>query len=113
MVAGLVASDEDFTDGERAFVEKVLAGFEIPQSEWEAIYPLVDPQDARSEIAKLNGSARETAIDLLVQAAAADGKVVEEEWQYLNAVADAMKIHRSVVEFRLNKLVGTTIASAG
>lgn len=105
MVAGLVASDEDFTDGERAFVEKVLAQFGIPESEWEAIYPLVDPEDARAEIANLNGAARTMAIDLLVQAAAADGKIVAEEVRYLNAVAEAMKVHPSVVETRLRKAI--------
>ena len=111
MVAGLVASDEDFTDGERVFVEKVLAGFGIPESEWEAIYPLVDPATARDEIAKLNGAGREAAIQLLVQAAAADGQVVEEERKYLEAVADAMGIHHSVIEFRLSKAVSSAVAA--
>ena len=106
MVAGLVASDEDFTDSERAFVEKVLGEFGIPEEEWEAIYPLVDPEEARSEIAKLNGAARETAVNLLVQAAAADGKIVQEELNYLHSVVDAMSVHKSVVEFRLRKVMG-------
>ncbi len=107
MVAGLVASDEDFTDTERAFVEKVLGEFGIPESEWDAIFPLVEPDQAREEIAKLNGAAREMAINLLVQAAAADGKIVDEERQYLSAVAEAMAIHQSVIEFRLNKVMGS------
>ncbi len=106
MVAGLVASDEEFTDTERAFVEKVLGEFGIPEEEWDAIYPLVDPEEARSEIAKLNGAARETAVNLLVQAAAADGKIVAEELNYLHSVVDAMSVHKSVVEFRLRKIMG-------
>ncbi len=106
MVAGLVASDEEFTDSERAFVEKVLGEFGIPEEEWDAIYPLVDPDEARSEIAKLNGTAREMAVNLLVQAAAADGKIVEEELRYLNSVVDAMAVHPSVIEFRLRKIMG-------
>jgi uncharacterized tellurite resistance protein B-like protein len=110
MVAGLVASDEDFTDSERAFVEKVLNGFGIPESEWEAIYPLVDPVSAKQEIAKLPSAARETAINLLVEAAAADGKIVDEERQYLDAVAAAMSIHSSVVEFRLSKAMSERAA---
>jgi tellurite resistance protein len=111
MVAGLVASDEDFTDDERAFVEKVLAEFGIPEDEWDAIYPLVDPGQARDEIAKLNGAAREAAVRVLVQAALADGRVVDEERQYLHAVADAMCVHRSVIEFRLNKLMASVPAA--
>lgn len=111
MVAGLVASDEEFTDTERAFVEKVLSEFGIPESEWEAIYPLVDPVQARDEIAKLPSAARELAINLLVQAAAADGKIVDEERQFLDAVADAMSIHSSVIEFRLSKAMGATRAA--
>ncbi len=106
MVAGLVASDEEFTDSERAFVEKVLGEFGIPEEEWDAIYPLVDPDEARAEIAKLNGTAREMAVNLLVQAAAADGKIVEEELRYLNSVVDAMAVHSSVIEFRLRKIMG-------
>lgn len=112
MVAGLVASDEDFTDSERAFVEKVLGEFGLPPSEWDAIFPLVEPDQAREAIAGLNGAAREMAINLLVQAAAADGKIVDEERQYLGAVADAMSIHPSVIEFRLNKAIGAGPASS-
>jgi tellurite resistance protein len=112
MVAGLVASDEDFTDSERAFVEKVLSEFGLPASEWDAIFPLVEPDQAREAIAALNGAARELAINLLVQAAAADGKIVDEERQYLGAVADAMSIHPSVIEFRLSKAIGTGPASS-
>lgn len=107
MVAGLVASDEDFTDGERAFVEKVLGEFGIPESDWDAIYPLVEPEEARAEISALTGAARELAINLLVQAAAADGKIVAEEVQYLNAVAHAMSVHSSVVDWRLRKALDT------
>lgn len=103
MVAGLVASDEDFTDTERAFVEKVMSQFGIPKTEWDAIFPLVDPEEATAEIAALNGAAREVTMNLLVQAAAADGHIADEEVQYLNAVAKAMGVHPSVVEFRLRK----------
>lgn len=113
MIAGLVASDEDFTDTERAFVEKVLKEFGIPETEWEAIYPLVDPVEAKDEIARLPSAARELAINLLVQAAAADGVIVDEERQFLAAVADAMSIHFSVVEFRLNKAMESSRAAAG
>jgi len=113
MVAGLVASDEDFTDGERVFVEKVLGEFGIPQSDWDAIYPLVDPEEARAEISGLQGAAREMAINLLVQAAAADGKVVDEELQFLSAVADAMSIHPSVIEWRLRKVMEAPPLSTG
>jgi tellurite resistance protein len=107
MVAGLVASDEDFTETERTFVEKVLANFGIPEEEWDAIFPLVSPAEARNEISKLTGAARETAVNLLVQAAAADGKIVAEEREYLDAVADAMSIHSTVMEFRLNKAMAS------
>ena len=101
MVAGLVASDEEFTESEREFVERVLTQFDIPKDEWDAIYPLVDPEEAQAEIARLNGRAREVTIDLLVQAAAADGKIADEELAYLQAVAKAMSVHQSVIEYRL------------
>lgn len=103
MIAGLVASDEDFTDSERVFVEKVMTSFGIPKDEWDAIFPLVEPDEAASEIGRLNGSARETAINLLVEAAAADGKIVDEERDYLSAVARAMSVHQEVIDYRLRK----------
>lgn len=112
MVAGLVASDEEFTDSEREFVEKVMGQFGIPKSEWDAIFPLVEPEEASAEIAALNGTARELTMNLLVQAAAADGVIADEEVAYLNAVADAMGVHQQVVEFRLRKAMEQVSASA-
>jgi uncharacterized tellurite resistance protein B-like protein len=101
MVAGLVASDEDFADAERAFLDKVLAQFGIPEHEWDAIFPLVDPEEAAQTMRSLDAMTQKEAFELLLEGAMADGKVVDEERAYLKLIGNAIGLDDSAVSDRL------------
>lgn len=90
MIAGLVASDEDFADTERHFLDKVLHQFGIPEDEWDAIFPLLEHNEAEAAIKTLEPMAQKETFDLLVAAAMADGFVTSEEREYLTVIGKAI-----------------------
>ena len=42
LIAGLIVADDDLSAAEEAFLDKLLAKFDIPESERDAIFPIVD-----------------------------------------------------------------------
>jgi uncharacterized tellurite resistance protein B-like protein len=104
IVAGLVVSDDDFSPEEEAFIERMLVRFGI--SDREAIFPIVDRDEAAAGIRALPAAVQEEALDTLVAAAVADGKVVDEERAYLTAVGGAMGLDAAAVEARIAKALG-------
>ncbi len=105
MLGGLVTSDLDVGDDERAFLDKVMAQFEIPESEWDALFPLMEPQEARDALLELEPPVREEALNLLIQAAAVDRVVNEAEREYLDCVASAVGIDDSELSRRIEALL--------
>jgi hypothetical protein len=105
LVAGLIASDDEFEDSERGFVEKVLSRFGIPKTEWNVIFPLIDTEAAAETIRAMTEDTQEVAFELLLGAAAADGKVTEAERAFLLAVADEIEVDEGEVDRRLAALV--------
>lgn len=101
MVAGLVASDEDFSDSERHFLDKVLKQFGIPESEWDAIFPLVEHDEAVDAIQELDPVAQKETFELLLEAALVDSEVTSEERAYLSAVGVAMGMNDGEVTSRI------------
>jgi uncharacterized tellurite resistance protein B-like protein len=106
MVAGLVASDEDFDDSERQFVDKVLVRFGIPETEWDAIFPLLEHDEAEAAMWRLDEAAQKETFELLLEAALADGTVVEAEREYLEIVGRAMGLSTEAVHARIAGGVG-------
>lgn len=101
MIAGLVASDDDFDDSERLFVDKVLARFGIPESEWDAIFPLVEHDEAEAALRTLDESAQRETFELLLQAAHADGHIAESERAYLELVGRAIGLTEEAIDDRI------------
>lgn len=101
LVAGIVITDEDLDPREEAFVERMLVGFGLDSDQRDVIFPLVDAEEAASAIAEMPREIQEEALRLLLEAAAADGKVVPEEREYLHAVARAMSVSDQEIERRL------------
>lgn len=92
LIAGLVVADDDLQPSEEAFLDRMLAQFDIPTSERDSIYPIVDRSEAAMAIRELPEHSRRAALDLLIDAATADGVVVREERAYLDAVASEMGV---------------------
>lgn len=103
LVAGIVVSDEDLDPAEEAFVDRMLSKFGLNVSDREVIFPLVDSEEASREIAALPEKVQGEALSLLVEAACADGKIADEEREYLYAVADALKVEHSDIDKRLDE----------
>ncbi len=101
LVAGIVVTDDELDPREEAFVERMLARFGLDPSERDAIFPLVDGEEAARDLAKMPEDVRGEAFSLLVQAAAADDKVVPEEREYLLAVGRALGLSEDDVDLRI------------
>lgn len=106
LIAGIVIADEDLDPAEDAFIDKLLAKFGLDPSERDAIFPLVDGDEAGTALREMPSETREEAFSLLVEAAAADGKIVEEEREYLAQVANAIGVPRQELESRLKEALG-------
>jgi uncharacterized tellurite resistance protein B-like protein len=101
LIAGIVVSDDDLEASEEAFLDRMLAKFEIPQSERDTIFPIVDREEAAAAIRALPGDLQKTVLSLLIEAAAADGKIAPEERTYLKVVADEMGVEAAEVDREL------------
>ena len=108
MVGGLLTSDTDVDDRERAFLDKLLVEFNVPTEEWDAIFPLMEAEDARAELERLNPEMQQDVFQILLSAATADESITDEEEEYLRTVGQAiglstgsldalMKQHRELV----------------
>lgn len=103
LVAGLVVADDDLDEKEDAFITRVLAKFGIPEDQRETIFPIVDRSEAAAEIKTLPADVQQETLALLIEAAAADGKVMPEEEDYLLTVGDALGISQKDMYARMEK----------
>ncbi|MEZ4231798.1 MAG: hypothetical protein R3B89_21665 [Polyangiaceae bacterium] len=105
LIAGIVVSDDDLDDQEDAFITRMLTKFSIPLEEREVIFPIIDSSEAAASILTLPESVRDEAFSLLVEAACVDGKVVDEEREYLEKVAEALDLS-SELDTRIKQQLG-------
>ena len=101
LVAGLVVADDDLEPAEDAFVDKMLAKFEIPADERDTIFPIVDRSEAAEMIRQLPKDAQTTALELLIEATVADGVVAPEEKAYLEAVGKELGVSSDELDKRV------------
>lgn len=108
LIAGIVVSDDDLDPKEEAFVDRLLARFDIPDSEREVIFPIIDSDEARDSMKSLPADVQEEAFALLIEAAAADGSIVPEELTYLEAVAEVVGVTKDALSDRLAEALKKT-----
>jgi len=101
LVAGLIVSDDDFSPEEETFIERMLERFGIDDR--AHIFPILDRTEAADSVRALPPAVQEEAMRTLVQAALADGKVVDEERGFLHAVGEAMGLDAAAVDGRIRK----------
>ncbi|MBI4704324.1 MAG: hypothetical protein HY744_24735 [Deltaproteobacteria bacterium] len=101
LIAGIVVADDDLDEKEDAFVDRLLDKFAIPGKDRSVIFPIVDPQEAAAAMRVLPAEAQEEALGLLVEAAAIDGRIAEEERAYLKAVARVIGVADDELEKRI------------
>lgn len=103
LVAGIVVADDDLDDKEDAFLDRLLVTFGVPAEQRDELFPIVDRDEAAAEMKTLPKDVQNDVFTRLIEAACADGKVVEEERAYLHAVADAIGVTHEDVDARLKK----------
>jgi 2-hydroxychromene-2-carboxylate isomerase len=101
LIAGLVVTDDELDDKEDAFIERMLASFGIPSSDRNEIFPIVDKSEAAAALKEMTSELQQRTVDLLIKAAAVDGKIVAEEQAYLDAVANAVGLAHDELERRV------------
>ncbi len=101
LVAGLVVSDDDFSPEEEDFITRILVRFGIDDR--QLIFPIVDRSEAAAAVRALPPAVQEEALDVLIEAAVSDGKVVEEERVYLRVVGWAMGLAAGAVDARVDE----------
>lgn len=100
LVAGILVSDEHFSEAEQSFLQRVYARCGLPMDEWATVEP-IPVGEASAALRALPEDARVKVAALLVEAAVADGIVDARERVYLLVAAAAMGIDAVVMEQRI------------
>jgi len=103
LIAGLVVADDDLDPTEEAFIERLLAkcGFE-PETRG-TLFPIVDREEAAAAMKALPEQVQAYVLDMMIDAAAADGKVVATEQRFLETVGEALGIDLEELRQRIDK----------
>ena len=107
LVAGIVIADDILDDHEEKFLDRLLESFGI-ESGRDAVFPLVDREEAAVHMKALPKDAQDEAMRLLIEAACVDGQIASEEREYLLAVAAAIEMPPNVLARRVAEQLGKT-----
>ena len=105
LVAGIVVTDDVLDPAEEAFVDKMLDNMGIADEERAVIFPILDGEEAAESLARMSEAIQAEVIELLIQAAAADGQIVPEEEEYLAAVAKVAGVADDELKTRLQAAI--------
>jgi uncharacterized tellurite resistance protein B-like protein len=105
LVAGIVVADNDLDDAEDKFLDRMLVRFGIPASERDMLFPIVDKDEAAVEMRSLPVDLQHETVTLLIEAAAADGKIATEERAYMQAVAEVIGLAPAEMDQKLDSAV--------
>jgi uncharacterized tellurite resistance protein B-like protein len=101
LIAGMLSSDQGMDVHEAAFLQRVRKNFGVPKG--AAVQPIVDRDQAVAKLLGFSEQAREETLELLIKAAAADGKVAPEERGYLEVIAGSLQIGADELDDRLQQ----------
>jgi uncharacterized tellurite resistance protein B-like protein len=102
LVAGIIATDREFHPDELQFLLRTFRTFGIATgADDEAVSPTTTTFEAAKAMSELPLDVREEAMDLLVDTAVCDGKVVPAERAFLFAVARAAGIDEDRIDERI------------
>ena len=102
LVMGIIATDQELHPTELQFMLKIFKAFGVASgAEDEAISPTTRSFEAEKAMKALPADVRQEAIELLLDSAVVDGKVVEAERQFLYAVGRAAGISQEVIDSRI------------
>jgi tellurite resistance protein len=90
LVAGLTEADGERHPAERTLLRRIMARLGLSTHGDHGLVPTLKGGEAARAMAALPEDVRQEALELLVEAAIVDGKVVPAEQRYLAEVAGAM-----------------------
>jgi uncharacterized tellurite resistance protein B-like protein len=99
LIAGVICSDEQMSPDERSFLLRTAEKFGLPRD--LALMPVTDAGDVAAELGALPEDLRWETLDLLIKAAAADGKIVDSERRILGVVTGLLGLSKTDLEKRL------------
>ncbi len=106
LIAGLVVVDDVLDDTENAFVDAMLVRFGLGAEERDALFPIVDADEAVKELTALPPGLRNEAFGLLVSAAAADRRFMAEERDYLHKVGAVLGLEGAAIDTMVAQAMG-------
>ena len=101
LIAGVLASDQDMNNHEAEFLQRIRRRFGVPKR--VAAPPVVDPDEAVEQLLAFPEEVRTEALELLIQAAAADGKIAEQERALLSGIVAKLGIDPAELQRRLER----------
>lgn len=110
LVAGIVVADDVLDPSEERFVDKMLDELGIASEERAVIFPILDGGEAAEALARMSPAIQAEVVEMLIQAAAADGEIVPEEEEYLAAVAAVAGVDDEALKQRLDAAVAARSA---
>lgn len=100
LIAGIIVSDDLVEPEEEAFIDRMLAKFQIEDR--ATIFPIIDRAEAGAKMRELPPEVQQEAFARLLEAAVADGTVVLEERAYLYAVGEVLGLDDAAVDRRID-----------
>lgn len=107
LVAGILIADDILDEHEERFVDRLIQSFGLAETGRDAVFPLVDREQAVAQIKQLPAEAQDDAMRLLIEAACVDGQIAPEERDYLRAIAAALEISDATLARRVAQQLGT------
>ena len=98
LVAGIIVTDDELHPLEEALQRRISARLGLSTHGEGMVEPTSDGADAAAIVKSLPEAVRAEALELIIDAAIVDGKVVPAEQHYIEEVAVAMGIARDKVE---------------
>lgn len=103
LIAGVLASDQDMDVHEAGFLQRIRKRFGIAKG--VPVPPIADPGAAIHKLQELAEDVQEETLELLIQAAAADGKIAPAERGFLGVVAGKLHLEPERLDERLDEAV--------
>jgi hypothetical protein len=102
LVTGIIATDRELHPSELKFMLKTFEAFGVARGgEDQAICPTVDSGEAARLMKELPLDLREEIVELLIQSAIIDGKIVPAEREFILTVGRAAGLKSEGIEERL------------
>jgi uncharacterized tellurite resistance protein B-like protein len=101
-----VVVDDELDPAEDAFINNLLKKFGLGSEERDALFPIMDGDEAARELMSIPEGVRGEAFGLLVEAAAADKKYATEEREFLERVAEVIGMSKA----ELDKMMADALA---